>query len=281
MADQVVYVFEGTSTYITDIGLSIDWVGRYNVWPGLSHAQMAPIASAAGATPYTPELAPKLVKDVLEKIFDPRRLKFTMRDPAGNRATIEIIVRDRLNIIPTAEAVRGAIQAIGSYRVNRIDLVGERWRDIYDWLVLPTDKVTTMDAPRLNQRRRFSGRMEYDSDDGREKIDKFSMQTSVTPPAAPPHYTDAVAVGIDNTSSPRTNDNSPSEPRHYVVKSLWTDALDGAVRSQQSKMPVCENDEDFIISVGELLAAVPSVNSLLYQGENMKFIEKLLSAPIP
>lgn len=278
MGDSVIYTFENTTPYVTDMGLEIDWQARYNIWPGFTYAAMSAIATAVGATPFTSEAAPKFVSDITQKIFDPRKLRFHMSDPSGYKATIDVVVRDRTLLATQAVAVRTAISGIGAYSVKKIDVIGEVWRDIYDWVVVPLDKVATVDAPRLNQRRRHSGRMDYDSDSGVEKIEKFSMQTDSTIQAPPSVYLDAISAAIENVNSPRSNDTSPSEPRYYKVKSLWTDPVGGAIRPQQTKIPVCDDDEDTILAVGELLSAITSVNSLSYHGECIAHFEKMIPA---
>lgn len=272
MADQIVYVFNDNSLpYVCDNGIAVDWVGRVNIWAGLTATEMATIVAPTGADVFTLDDSPKFVKDLDESIFDPRKIKVSFTDPQGINGKIEIILPNNTDSLANAEEISGAIEALGA-TVNRVDLIGEKWRDIYDLVAPPTKAIAT--GARFNARRRYNRRLSYISSSiggGIAYTERVSMQSDSNG-AIPTGLATPLATAQTLTNKSYSNETGRPDPRHYVVTTMFSDGtLD---RKQQTKVKVSSNAPAAIFDVGTLLGALPSSNRLSYKGEDIEKLER-------
>lgn len=270
MADQLIYVFNDNSLpYVADNGIAIDWVGRINIWAGQTAASMAAIVAPTGATPFTLDDSPKFVKDLDESIFDPRKIKVSFTDNLGQNGKIEIILPNNTDSLADASAIADAIETLGA-TVNRVDLIGEKWRDIYDIYAPPVKDITV--TARYNARRRYNRRLNYTSSTlGIAYTEKVSMQSDQNG-VIPTGLATPLGTAQVLTNKAYSNETGRPKPRHYVVTQMYNDGtLD---RKQQTKINVSSSVPTTIFDAGELLAALPASNRLSYKGEDIDKLER-------
>ena len=275
MADKIIYVFYEQSPYICDNGFTCDWSGTFNIWFGFSFTQMATIANAAGAVAFTSDNSPKHVNDLIQKKFDARYARFKFNDQNGINGQMDVILRDPDTVVARANAIALAIEALGM-RVNRVDLMGEVWRDIYDFLAPPVKDITP--GARYNARKRYNNRIRYESDLGPTWTEKVSMQGAANY-ARPAGLEGGIDSSQAYTNRTYSNETGRPSPRHFVIETKYTDT-NGADRSQKTKVNVSFTSSDQILEAGELFAANVATNRMTYYGERCDKIETLFATPI-
>ncbi len=270
MADQITYVFNDVLPYVTDTGFVMDWSGKYNIWAGFDFDDMATIATAIGAVPYTSANSPKFVNDLDQKRFNGRKAIFKFTDAQGINGRIELILPNPDTQVTIAAAAMAAIEALG-VEVNRVDIVGEVWLDIYDLLAPPTK--TLVSTPKFNARKRYNNRISYQSNLGLTYTEKVSIQSDVNG-LIPSGLASSVIALQTVVGSPLSNETGRPKPRHFVVTTQYTDE-DGNPKFQKTKVNCTSTDRETLSDGGELLAGLPSSNKLNYYGECVEKVETL------
>jgi hypothetical protein len=207
------------------------------------------------------------------KIFTPRKLIFTLAN--GVSMSVPVAVRTSLTSVMAA----GIVALEGLSTVVCVKYVGEKWRNLLEIFGQSGKAVT----PSINDPRGFTlaGAYTYNADSTNPfggaipKNFKVASEARDAIPAILANvWTASAGVQLPASSVISCRTGTRHNHRRYIATALID--RNGVTRPTKIEIPVAASGAGDIRTAGELIAALPSVACLEYQGESYDRFHKLV-----
>lgn len=280
MPETFLYRFPDANPYTDDFAEPLLGVtGYFKRFPDMTEANAIAFAALFGAEERDTQPPCPVNTQTLKR----RKLKFVR----SNGSSISVVIPERTDVIALATAGRDYLNGMnGDFQVACIELIGERWTNVYERFAPPGKTITpgtpTLPDPTAGIQYVWSGQMtnyQADAPGGTEILTGFKMNSD-NEDAAPTAIASIVGQCMGATSDRGICPTPANRKKRYFELTIAipnpAGPTPGVTNSQTIQVPDIHFTGADTAACATSIAALPSVACLGYQGEINRALHTIL-----